>query len=259
MVKSAVVILFNHDKTEFLVGKESQWIRDIPGLSSAHLDFIRNIFSRLVQNEKSHDDPVELAYYNGQLQKFLNNDEIMGILNNLSETQPARITFGDIKYKRSESGKCYSYTNPQYLPKGRQVNFPRGGIKEGVDSTLKDAAWREFFEESGVNLKVYPFDINKLIDSGISNKGYQIFYYEPTNQEELEARANIAAKNMSNNAELHELEFVKITDPNVEIESVRAYNKITGNSLVGGKRRKYRYKKTRSSKQRWTRTRKLQH
>ena len=138
MIRSAVVILFNSTKTEFLVGKESVWVSDIKELIKDDKTFIRSTFSKSVTNEKAHDDPEEVAYYENQVPKFLENQRIMAMIDRLSDSHPPRITFGDVKYKRTDTGTYYSYTLPQYVPAGRQSNFPKGGMKQGVDADLKD-------------------------------------------------------------------------------------------------------------------------
>jgi DNA polymerase/3'-5' exonuclease PolX len=156
----------------------------------------------------------------------------------LSESHPPRITFGDIKYKEKD-GVWYSYTIPQYLTAGSKPNFPAGGRKHGINSSIKETAAREFYEESGIDLSKEPFDLSKLIDLGLQESGYRIYSYIPTEEEFKEAQSNIHAKNLNGFAEVHALEFVS-TKTKIATHARRQFGKFT--------------KKTKGTKQRWRRT-----
>ena len=246
MVRSSVVILFNPSKTEFLVGKESYWITNIKSLDQKDKGTIDTLFSRPVKGHLSHDDVDEVAYYKGQVAAFKHHP-LMDKMRPLSKSQPPRITFGDIKYKK-KGGQWYSFTIPQYLPIDSLPNFPAGGIKANANSELATSAIREFYEEAGIDLLKEPFSVSRLIDSGIDESGYRIFYYITNEAEYLEAQANITTKNLNSFAEIHELEFVNVNKKIINF-SRRQYSRISKTL-----RRPRPVKKTRSSKQRWTRS-----
>ena len=198
---SSVVIMFNPDQSLFLVGKESKWVADIDSLTAADKAFLRATFSRAVPVPVNHDDPAEIAYYRGQIPLLAANASIMTKIATLAESP--RITFGDI-----ENRAGVTYTKPRFLPAGRPYKFPGGGIKAGTDASLNDAAVREFREESGIDLTQAPFDLAKLTDTGLVSDGYQVFHYTTDAGEFAAAQAAIAAKNMDENAELHDLRFM---------------------------------------------------
>jgi len=235
MARSSVVIFFDNDQRRFLVGKESSWVTNID-LDADQLKIIDNLFSRKVHGDLRYNDPGEMGYYKSQLHEF-KRSRVMDKIKPLAQHHPPRITFGDIKYKK-RGGHLYSYTTPQFLPAGSKPNFPAGGSKH-MNGSLKDTAVREFLEETGIDLKKEPFDISKLIDTGLEASGYRIFVYVPTEAEFLEASANITSKNLDGYAELHDLEFVS-TKTNIATHARKQFGKFT--------------KKTRHSKQRWRRT-----
>ena len=236
MARSSVVIFFDNDQRRFLVGKESSWVTNIR-LDDDDLKTIDRLFSRKIHHDPDqHRHAEERAYYKSQLHEF-KRSRVMDKIKPLAEHLPPRITFGDIKYKKKR-GQLYSYTIPQFLPAGSKPNFPAGGSNH-LNGSLKDTAVREFFEETGIDLKKEPFDISKLIDTGLEGSGYRIFVYEPTEAEFLEACANITSKNLNGYAELHDLEFIS-TKTKIATHARKQFAKFT--------------KKTRHSKQRWRRT-----
>ena len=237
MVKSAVVIFFDPTQRQFLVGNESQFVTTIPNLEKADLKLIDEIFSRKVAGHLAYNDPQETTYYKEKIIEF-KRCPVMDKIKPLAESHPPRITFGDIKYKQKD-GVWYSYTIPQFLPAGSKPNFPAGGKKHGINSSLKDTAAREFYEESGINLNKAPFDISKLIDAGLQESDYRIFTYIPTEEEYKEACSNIHSKNLNGYAEVHALEFVT-TKTNIANHARRQFVKFT--------------KKSKGTKQRWRRT-----
>jgi hypothetical protein len=237
MVKSAVVIFFDPTQRKFLVGKESSYITNIDTLSKADFDIIHSMFTRKVSSHLAHNDPGEISYYKEKIIEF-KRSPVMDKIKPLSESHPPRITFGDIKY-RQKDGAWYSYTTPQFVAAGSIANFPAGGKKQGVNSSIKDTAAREFYEESGIDLSKDPYDISKLIDAGLQDSGYRIFTYLPTEEEFKEACSNIHAKNLNGYAEVHDLEFVS-TRAKIANHSRRQFGKFT--------------KKTKGTKQRWRRT-----
>jgi hypothetical protein len=206
MVKSSVVIFFDPTQKKFLVGKESSWITNIKTMNKEDLKTIYEIFSRKVSKKLDYNDLGEISFYKEKLLEFKTHP-LMNKIKPLSESTPPRLTFGDIKYKEI-NGIWYSYTIPQFLPAGSKSNFPAGGRKHGINASLHDTASREFYEETGINLKETPYDISKLKDSGIQQSGYRIFTYLPSEEEYKEACSNIYSKNLNGYAELHNLEFV---------------------------------------------------
>jgi hypothetical protein len=237
MVKSAVVIFFDPTQRQFLVGKESSWVTNIKTLSKADRDLIDTMFQRKIANRLAYNDPGEISYYKEKLIEF-KRSPVMDRIKPLSESHPPRITFGDIKYKEKD-GVWYSYTIPQYLTAGSKPNFPAGGRKHGINSSIKETAAREFYEESGIDLSKEPFDLSKLIDLGLQESGYRIYSYIPTEEEFKEAQSNIHAKNLNGFAEVHALEFVS-TKTKIATHARRQFGKFT--------------KKTKGTKQRWRRT-----
>lgn len=199
--QSAVVIMFNPDQTLFLVGKESKWVSDIESLTPNEKSFIRRTFSRAATSPIAHDNPEEIAYYITQVPLLAANADIMEKIKTLAES--SRITFGDIDDRRGISS-----TKPRFLPIGRPYKFPGGGMKVGTDSKLHDTAVREFKEETGIDLTLTPFDLAKLIDTGVTSDGYEVFHYTTDNAEFAAAHAAIATKNIDTNAELHDLRFM---------------------------------------------------
>jgi hypothetical protein len=237
MAKSAVVIFFDPTQRQFLVGKESYWVTNIDTLSKADIQIIHTLFSRKVANPLACNDPGEMSYYKEKLIEF-KKSPVMDKIKPLSESHPPRITFGDIKYKE-KNGVWYSYTTPQYLPANSKPNFPAGGRKHGINSSVKETAAREFYEESGIDLSNKPYDLSKLIDTGLQQSGYRIFTYIPTEEEFKEAQSNIHAKNLDGYAEVHALEFVN-TRAKIATHARKQFGKFT--------------KKTKGTKQRWRRT-----
>ena len=251
MAESAIVIMFNPDQTLFLVGKETKWISEIDSLKDSDKQRLRSIFSRHIAAPLEYNDPGEIAYYSEQVPILL-MDPMISIINSAAETTPARITFGDIEYKRNSAGQ-YSFVRPRYLPKYREYKFPGGG-KKAIDITLTHTALREFFEETGIDLTSAPYNQSKLIDTGNSSGGYRIFYYITNEAEFLQANAHIVAKNVSVNAELHDLRFIranyKISNKSLLQLSktpMKQTAKYIRPKFVGGKR----LNKTRSTNQRW--------
>ena len=237
MVKSAVVIFFDPTQRQFLVGKESYFVTNIETLSKADRELIDTIFQRKVASHLAYNDPGEMSYYKEKLREF-KSSQVMDKIKPLSESHPPRITFGDIKYKKKD-GLWYSYTIPQYLPAGSIANFPAGGRKQGVNSSIKETAAREFYEESGIDLSKHPYDLSKLTDAGLQESGYRIFTYVPTEEEFKEAQSNIHAKNLNGYAEIHNLEFIS-TKAKIANHARKQFGKFT--------------KKTKGTKQRWRRT-----
>ena len=237
MVKSAVVIFFDPTQRQFLVGKESSWITNIDSLSKDDRKIINTLFQRKVAKHLAYNDPGEISYYKEKLIEFKRNP-VMDKIKPLSESHPPRITFGDIKYKEKD-GVWYSYIIPQFLPANSKLNFPAGGRKHGINSSIKETAAREFYEESGIDLSKEPYDLTKLTDAGLQESGYRIFSYIPTEEEFKEAQSNIHAKNLNSFAEVHDLEFVS-TKTKIATHARRQFGKFT--------------KKTKGTKQRWRRT-----
>jgi hypothetical protein len=237
MVKSAVVIFFDPTQRQFLVGKESSWVTNIESLSKADRQVINTMFQRKVKSHLAYNDPGEMSYYKEKLIEF-KGTPVMDKIKPLSESHPPRITFGDIKYKQKD-GVWYSYTIPQYLPAGSIRNFPAGGRKHGINSSIKETAAREFYEESGIDLSKHPYDLSKLTDLGLQESAYRIFIYIPSEEEFKEAQSNIHAKNLNGYAEVHSLEFIS-TKAKIANHSRRQFGKFT--------------KKTKGTKQRWRRT-----
>lgn len=249
--------MFNPDQTLFLVGKESKWVRDIPDISKDEKAFIRETFSRRLPDITEHNDSLEISYYNSQIPIFMENEDIMNKIRR--ESDGDRVTFGDIEYA-SET----SFTRPRFLPRGQPFKFPGGGAKDGLDADLRATAIREFREETGIHLDTVPFDLDKLIDTGLSSNGYQVFYYI-TNEKELSvAEDMIRAKNLDAYAELYDLQFIR-TSYKISDKAREQYKKTPAGkpsatyrppSMRHGGRRN-RNKKTRRSKQRWRPTRRL--
>ena len=252
---AAVVILFNQNGTEFLVGHESQWVTEIPELDSKDRKEIWQMFSRKVANPKdathnvahnvanqgSHCDPDEVAYYKTQIHEFLKS-RVMDKVKPVAASLPPKITFGDIKYKK-RNGVLYSFTIPQYLPSGSVPNFPAGGLKKGVNTNIKAAGVREFYEETGIDLSKEPFDLNKLKDLEAVSSGYHIYTYETNDAEYKEAYSNITAKNLNPCSELHGLEFIS-TRARIAPHARKQYRVLRSKTL----------KKSHISKQRWRST-----
>jgi ADP-ribose pyrophosphatase YjhB (NUDIX family) len=193
--------MFNPDRSLFLVGKESKWVSDIDSLTAGDKAFLRATFSRASADRVRHDDPAEIAYYIGQIPLLEANASIMAEVTRLAESP--RLTFGDI-----ENRDGITYTKPRFLPREKPYKFPGGGMKAGTDASLYDTAVREFREESGIDLTQAPFDLAKLIDTGMVSDGYQVFHYTTDAGEFAAAQAAIAAKNIDANAELHDLRFL---------------------------------------------------
>jgi 8-oxo-dGTP pyrophosphatase MutT (NUDIX family) len=247
--------MFNPDQSLFLVGKESKWVSDIEALTADDKAFLRATFSKVAAAPVRHDDPAEIAYYRGQVPLLAANPSIVAKVTPLAEGP--RLTFGDI-----ENRVGVTYTKPRYLPTGRPYKFPGGGMKDGTDANLHDAAVREFREESGIDLTEAPFDITKLTDTGMVSDGYQVFHYTTDVGEFAAAQAAIAAKNMDANAELHDLRFMS-TQRQIKNSARTQYTKTPAGTprtryVPPGKRggtRRLR-KKTKRTKQRCRQTRK---
>lgn len=255
---SSVVIMFNPDQSLFLVGKESKWVSDIDSLTAEDKAFLRSTFSKVAAAPVRHDDPAEIAYYRGQMPLLAANPSIVAKITPLAESP--RLTFGDI-----ENRTGVTYTKPRYLPVGRPYKFPGGGIKAGTDASLYDAAVREFREESSIDLSQAPFDLAKLTDTGMVSDGYQVFHYTTDAAEFAAAQAAIAAKNMDDNAELHDLRFLS-TQRQIKNSARSQYTKTPAGTprtryvppsqrRQGGTRRLRN--KTKRTKQRCRQTRKL--
>jgi len=254
---SAVVIMFDPDQTQFLVGRESGWVRDIVNLEKGERDFIRATFSRNTGNNGPIDLDDEIAYYRGQVPVFTANPAIMAKITPHAMT--ARITFGDIDKAGSST-----FTRPRYLPRGRPLKFPGGGVKDIDGGSIQATAVREFKEESGINLEEVPFNVGKLTDTGRISEGYRIFHYICDLTEFAAAQVAIAAKNNDQYAELHDLQFVDVgsqiknsarTQYRTTVVGVTPLLRLRPSaSISGGKRQN----KSRRSKQRWARTRRSQ-
>jgi ADP-ribose pyrophosphatase YjhB (NUDIX family) len=250
--------MFNPDQTLFLVGKESKWVRDIPSILDSDKAFIRETFSRTLADITGKNDNLEIAYYRSQVPKLLENEDLMNKIR--SESDGDRITFGDIEYKG-----LTSFTRPRFLPRGQYFKFPGGGLKSEVDhNDLRATAIREFREEVGIHLDTTPFNINRLIDTGLSSNGYRVFYYITNEAEFSVAEDMIRAKNLDADAELYELQFIR-TSYKISDKAREQYKKTPAGkpsttyrppSMRHGGRRN-RNKKTRRSKQRWRPTRRL--
>jgi hypothetical protein len=257
-VSSSVVIMFNPNQTLFLVGKESKWVRDIPSISEDEKAFIRETFSRSLPNITEKNDTLEISYYRSQIPTFMENEDIMSKIRH--ESDGDRVTFGDIEYKG-----LASFTRPRFLQRGQPFKFPGGGLKSEADhDDLRATAIREFREETGIHLDTTPFQPDRLIDTGLSSNGYQIFYYITNENEFSVAEDMIRAKNLDAYAELYELQFIRTTYK-ISDKAREQYKKTPAGkpsttyrppSMRHGGRRN-RNKKTRRSKQRWRPTRRL--
>ena len=199
------IIVFNPDKTKYLVGQESYFITNIGELTNEIKHTIDILFTRRVNKIKDHIDPDEIKYYSKQIRALYKNKDIMKIIKVHSYSN--RITFGDIRYKKLDN-HIYSYTIPQYVPRGTQYSFPGG--QPSKTNTDTSCAIREVWEETGINLKGPSYDIKRLIDSGETRGLYKLLYYVLDEDEYTHALNDIKKKNMAFQAELHDLRFVDI-------------------------------------------------
>lgn len=193
-------IIFNPTKTKYLVGKESYFIKNKPGLSEDMKKELEVLFTRKVTGPKESNDADEIAYYADALKK------IKGIVK-------GRITFGDIRYTNVNS-KWYSYTIPQYVPEGTPFSFPGGQPK--ATNTNASCGARELSEETGI-------DSINLIDTYTKRGNYKILYYVPNETEYKQILLKIAAKNKSPYAELHSLQFVPIQSSKISNNAAANY------------------------------------
>lgn len=196
------IIVFNPTRTKYLVGKESYFIRNKPGLSEDTKKELEILFTRKVTKEKESNDPDEIAYYATVLTRIKAKGIVKG-----------RITFGDIRYAKIDS-RWYSYTIPQYVPDGTPFSFPGGQPK--LTNTTASCGLRELFEETGI-------EANNLIDTHTNRGNYRILYYVPNEKEYKQILLKIAAKNKSPYAELHSLQFVPIHGSKVSSTAAANY------------------------------------
>jgi hypothetical protein len=93
------IIVFNPDQSKYLVGKESYFITNIKDITNEMKHTLDILFTRQVNKIKEHNDYDEIKFYTKQLQVLHKNNSIMKIIRKYSYSE--RITFGDIKYKKS--------------------------------------------------------------------------------------------------------------------------------------------------------------
>lgn len=200
------IIIFNPTRTHYLVGKESYFIKNKPGLSEDTKKQLETLFTRKVNNAKPKEsnNPEEIAYYGRQV------DKIKGVVK-------GRITFGDIRYTRV-GAQWYSYTIPQYVPDGTPFSFP-GGQPKSTNTNIS-CAKRELFEETGIRC-------TSLIDIDRSRAHYKLLYYVPDENEYKQFLLDIHAKNKNPYAELHSLQFIPIQSPKVSDTALRNYRALT--------------------------------
>lgn len=200
------IIIFNPDRTKYLVGKESYFISNINSITDDMKIYIDTLFSRKVKKIKDHNDKHEIDFYSKRLKVFLGNKEIMKIVNENSDS--TRITFGDIRYKKI-GNQIYSYTVPQYVPKGSYLSFPGG--QPSTSNSDSSCALRELHEETNIDLTKEPYNIHKLKNTNKTRKHYLMFYYILNSEEYTHALDDIKIKNNCSHAELHDLQFVNAT------------------------------------------------
>jgi 8-oxo-dGTP pyrophosphatase MutT (NUDIX family) len=272
MVTRSVLVLFNSTQTQALVGKESKWATNTKIMPQEDVDTLIGLFTH---ESSTNSREAEKAHFTEKITEI--PQTIIKQIGLVSEDSPPRITFGDIK--PSDTGLGYK-TRPVYLPRGTLPNFPGGGADEG--ESLQNAAVREFKEETGIDISAAPFNIGKLRDTGLDDGTYRVFTYVSGPDEELVARERIAEKNQSPYAELHQLEFLdvgRIVNPKATrqleftkpvktpyvppfklAKQSRNFSGLASSSKPrwGGKgklmKRSRTTKKSRSSKQRWSRT-----
>jgi atypical dual specificity phosphatase len=194
------ILIFNPAKTEYLVGKESYFIKNKPGLSEDTKKELEVLFMRKVHKPKDSTDPDEIAYYATLLKK-------------IKWIVKGRITFGDIRYTKIND-KWYSYTIPQYVPDGTPFSFPGGQPK--ATNTNASCGARELVEETGI-------DSINIVDTDTKRGNYKILYYVPNETEYKEILSKIAAKNKSPYAELHSLQFVPIHSSKISRNAAANY------------------------------------
>ena len=206
------IIILNPSKTKYLVGKESYFIKNKPGISDHTKKEMEILFMRKIKDSVSKDtsNPAEIKYYSKQL------DAIKDIVS-------GRITFGDIRYIEIDS-QWYSYTIPQYVPEDTPFSFPGGQPKRTNSNTT--CAVREFYEESGIDLTKEPYSLTKLLDTGSTNGNYIILHYVADEKEYAHMLSDIEKKNKSPNAELHCLQFVDIHSGEVSPTARHNYRKL---------------------------------
>ena len=196
------IIVFNPTRTKYLVGKESYFIMNKPGLSEDIKKELEILFTRKVTKEKESNDPDEIAYYGSLIHRIQGKGIVKG-----------RITFGDIRYIKVNS-QWYSYTIPQYVPDETPFSFPGGQPK--ATNTTASCGVRELFEETGIKA-------NNLIDTHTKRGNYRILYYVPNEKEYKQILLKIAAKNESPYAELHSLQFVPIDKSKISSTAAANY------------------------------------
>jgi hypothetical protein len=189
------IIIFNPSQTKYLVGKESYFIKNSPHVANDEKKKMEIFFTRKIRNPKESTDPVEVKYFSEKL------DDIKGL-------SKGRITFGDIRYVDIDS-KWYSYTYPQYVPEGTPFSFP-GGQPKAQNITNTTCALRELYEETGIDLTKEPYSPTKLIDTNTKRNSYKIMYYIANEKEYKAMLSDIARKNRSPQAELHDLQFISV-------------------------------------------------
>jgi ADP-ribose pyrophosphatase YjhB (NUDIX family) len=199
------VIIFNPSGTHYLVGKESRFITNIKDISNEMKTFINILFRRKVSSFKGHNNKAEIRYYSKQLKVLYKNSEIINIIKKYSNSNNPRITFGDIKYIKVDN-QIYSYTIPQFVLKNTPYSFP-GGQPSANDTDIS-CGLRELYEETGINLKREPYDLNNLIDKNVYHGIYKIFYYILNDDEYTQAINDINEKNNDPHSELHDLRFI---------------------------------------------------
>lgn len=215
------IIVFNPDKSKYLVGKESYFITNIKDITNEMRHTFDILFTRQVNKVKDHNDSDEIKFYTKQLNILYKNNSIMKIIRKYSYSD--RITFGDIKYKKINN-HIYSYTIPQYVPRGSHYSFPGG--QPSNSNTNISCAVRELWEETGINLKSKSYDIKRLIDSEEILNGYKLMYYILDENEYTNALNDIKRKNNSSQAELHDLRFIDIITK-LSIDAKRNLKRVT--------------------------------
>ena len=207
-VNPSRIIIFNPSKTKCLVGKESYFIKNSPQISHDEKKKMEMVFTRKIRKPKESTDLIEVKYFSEKLHH--SKDHVK---------KGQRITFGDIRYVDIDS-KWYSYTYPQYVPEGTPFSFP-GGQPKAQNITNTTCALRELYEETGIDLTKEPYSPTKLIDTNTKDNSYKIMYYI-TNEKEYKAMlSDIARKNKSPQAELHDLQFISVGNSGISASSKR--------------------------------------
>jgi 8-oxo-dGTP pyrophosphatase MutT (NUDIX family) len=199
------IIIYSPDQTKVLVGRESYFISNLKDITSEMRHYMDILFTRKVKSHVSHNDVAEMRYYSKKVKALQKNRGIMSIIRKHSDSN--RITFGDI-HSREIDGEIYSYTIPQYLPRGIRYSFP-GGQPLKTNSN-RSCALRELYEETGIDLMSAPYNVSKLINSGVKRSIYNMLYYILDDTEYDRALSDISDKNASSKAELHDLRFIHV-------------------------------------------------